>query len=667
MKNEFVLAFNELLEEKQLPKDIIMSALEYAMVSAYRKAENASNAQHIEAKIDLQTGRVTIYAEKEIVERVQDPRTEVSLEEALKIDPNAKIGGMIVVESTPKDFGRVAAQTARQVIQQRIREAEREAQLQYFKRQVGEIVSGMIQAITPNGLTLGLEMKAEGTMPRKEMIPGERYRVHERIRALLLEVKDSGKGPQIILSRAHRNFLRRLLENEVPEIYHGMVEIRSIAREPGQRSKVAVAALQAGVDPVGACVGMRGVRIQAIVRELNDEKIDVIEWNPDPAIYIAKALSPARVTGVYLSNRGKGTKTATVVVPEDQLSLAIGRDGQNARLAARLTSWRIDIKSLPEAAIDALNKIQKDPEYRTFAELERDIIPHVEQILNKKAEGRPVTPEEYQVLSQFVDRVERGILRQREGVLRAEEEKQLIAAANIPDEAFEIPLEDIGLPLRYTTLLNGAGYLSVGDLILQLKLDPNKILALEGIGAKAMAAIEEALANFSLPKSEPAEQIVVEEKPAAVEETVPEQEGILEEEVEISETTLEALPSEFTAIHEVEQVPMTEPASEVEGIEETLIADRIMVEGQEEEQREEAIEESPEPSLDEMFKWSPDEIEIDYSLVAEDEDEEVESDKKKKKKKKKYVEYEYDPDQAATVAKKKRKRGGTDWDDEWDL
>lgn len=171
-------------------------------------------------------------------------------------------------------------------------------------------------------------MKAEGIMPRKEMIPGERYRVHERIRALLLEVKDSGKGPQIILSRAHRNFLRRLLENEVPEIYHGMVEIRSIAREPGQRSKVAVAALQAGIDPVGACVGMRGVRIQAIVRELNDEKIDVIEWNPDPAIYIAKALSPARVTGVYLSNRGKGTKTATVVVPEDQLSLAIGRDGR---------------------------------------------------------------------------------------------------------------------------------------------------------------------------------------------------------------------------------------------------------------------------------------------------------------------------------------------------
>lgn len=665
MKNEFVLAFNELLEEKQLPKDIIMGALEYAMVSAYRKAENASNAQHIEAKIDLQTGRVTIYAEKEIVETVQDPRTEVSLEEALKIDPNAKVGGMIIVESTPKDFGRVAAQTARQVIQQRIREAEREAQLQYFKRQVGEIVSGMIQAITPNGLTLGLEMKAEGIMPRKEMIPGERHRVHERIRALLLEVKDSGKGPQIVLSRAHRNFLRRLLENEVPEIYHGMVEIRSIAREPGQRSKVAVAALQAGVDPVGACVGMRGVRIQAIVRELNDEKIDVIEWNPDPAIYIAKALSPARVTGVYLSNRGKGTKTATVVVPEDQLSLAIGRDGQNARLAARLTSWRIDIKSLPEAAIDALNKIQKEPEYATFAELEKDVIPQIEQILNKKAEGRPVTPEEYQLISQFVDRVERGILRQREGVLRAEEEKQIIAAANIPDEVFEIPLEDIGLPLRYTTLLNGAGYLSVGDLMLQLKLDPNKVLALEGIGAKAMAAIEEALTNFSLPKTETTEEEAVEEELTTEAEGAEGQESV-EEIAEVAEAAQEMPQAEISKEEESPQIALLEPSGEAKA-DEAMETEFSSVDEEEIGQGEETPQESQEPTLEEIFKWSPDQIEIDYALVTEDDEEESESDKKKKKKKKKYVEYEYDPDQAATVAKKKRKRSGADWDEGWNL
>ncbi len=225
---------------------------------------------------------------------------------------------MVIVESTPHNFGRVAAQTARQVIQQRIREAEREAQHAHYSKQVGEIVSGVAQAVNAQGVTLGLDMKAEGIMPRNQQIPGERFRVHDRVRALLLEVKVSTRGPQIILSRAHRNFLRRLLENEVPEIYHGLIEIRSIAREPGQRSKVAVAALQPGVDPVGACVGVRGVRIQAIVRELNDEKIDVIEWNQDPAMYIAKALSPARVSGVYLNEHAKGTKTATVVVPEDR-------------------------------------------------------------------------------------------------------------------------------------------------------------------------------------------------------------------------------------------------------------------------------------------------------------------------------------------------------------
>ena len=279
---------------------------------------------------------------------VEDERTEVALKDALKVDEEAAIGSMVVVETTPKNFGRVAAQTARQVIQQRIREAERDAQFNYFSKQLGEIISGVVQAVNAQGVTLGLEMKAEGTMPRTQMIPGERFRVHDRVRALLLEVKSTPRGPQIILSRAHRNFLRRLLENEVPEIYHGMVEIRSIAREPGQRSKVAVAALQAGVDPVGACVGIRGVRIQAIVRDLNDEKIDVIEWSADPAVYIAKALSPARVSGVYLNEQAKGAKTATVVVPEDQLSLAIGRDGQNARLAAKLTAWRSILRACPK-------------------------------------------------------------------------------------------------------------------------------------------------------------------------------------------------------------------------------------------------------------------------------------------------------------------------------
>ena len=649
MKNEFVLAFNEVLEEKQLPKEIIVSALEAALASAYRKSENASNAQPVEAKIDLQTGQVTIYAEKEIVEAVQDPRTEVSLEEARKVEADAKIGGMVLVESTPKDFGRVAAQTARQVIQQRIREAERDAQLEHYRHQVGEIVSGMIQAINQQGLTLGLEMKAEGFMPRKEMIPGERYRVHERVRAILLEVKENTKGPQIILSRGHRNFLRRLLENEVPEIYHGMIEIRSIAREPGQRSKVAVSALQAGVDPVGACVGMRGMRIQAIVRELNDEKIDVIEWNSDPAVYISKALSPARVTGVYLNERSKGTKTATVVVPEDQLSLAIGRDGQNARLAARLTSWKIDIKSLPEAATEALHKLQTNPEYEPFAEMEKEVVPQIENILAKKAEGRPVTPEEYQVLSQFVDRIERGILRQKSGEKYIEEERERIEAAHIPDEAFDIPLEDLGLPVRYTNLLSGAGYLSVGDLMLQLKLDQNPILKLEGIGPKAMAVIEEALEKLPF-ASQPEE--IEEQSIGLINETIAE-EVIIEEKLEI-------IPNEEEGL---EKIP-----EEGEPLSQEIIAQPSP---QEEVQTEEEVEEietpsDKEPSIDDLFKWPPDKIEFETVESEEDEDE-SDAEKKKKKKKKKFVEMEFDPDRDTTIVKKKRKRDGSQWEEDWDV
>ena len=283
MKNEFMLAFNEVLEEKGLPKEIILAALESAMVSAYRRSVTVPTKQIIEAKVDAETGDVTIFAEKEVVEEVNNEPTEVTLEEARKVVPEAEFGDMVLVEATPADFGRVAAQTARQVIQQRIRDAERKSQFDFYEKQLGEIVSGTIQAVGATGLTVGLELKAEATMPRKEMIQGERFHIHDRVRALVSEVKENQRGPQIILSRTHRNFLRRLLENEVPEIFHGIVEIRSIAREPGQRAKVAVSATQQGIDPVGACVGIRGVRIQAIVRELHDEKIDVIEWNPDPA------------------------------------------------------------------------------------------------------------------------------------------------------------------------------------------------------------------------------------------------------------------------------------------------------------------------------------------------------------------------------------------------
>ena len=321
-KNEFALAFNEVLEEKQLAKDVVVSAIESAMVSAYRRAVSASTAQHVEAKLDPETGVVTVYAEKEVVEdSIIDARTEVLLDEARKVNPEAQPGDMVVVETTPADFGRVAAQTARQVIQQRIREAERSNQMQYFERQVGEIVSGLVQASNAQGATIGLDMKAEGVMPNNQKIPGERLKLHDRIRAVVMEVKDGTRGPQIILSRAHRNFLRRLLENEVPEIYHGIVEIRAIAREPGARAKVAVSATQAGIDPVGACVGIKGVRIQAIVKELHDEKIDIIQWDQDPITYISKAISPARVEEERSAAARADIPAAAFQMPLDQAGI----------------------------------------------------------------------------------------------------------------------------------------------------------------------------------------------------------------------------------------------------------------------------------------------------------------------------------------------------------
>jgi N utilization substance protein A len=515
-KNEFALAFSEVLEEKQLSKEIILGAIESAMVSAYRRAVNASTAQQVEAKVDTDTGKVTIFAEKEVVEDVQEEKTEVALEEARKVNPEAQLGDMVIIESTPSDFGRVAAQTARQVIQQRIREAERSAQMEYFARQTGEIVSGIIQATNMQGATIGLDMKAEGILPANQKIPNERFKVHDRVRAVVLEVKDGSRGPQIILSRAHRNFLRRLLENEVPEIYHGIVEIRAIAREPGARAKVAVMATQPGVDPVGACVGIKGVRIQAIVKELHDEKIDIIQWDPDPVIYISKAISPARVAGVYL-NETDGSRTATVAVMEDQLSLAIGRDGQNARLAAKLTGWRIDIKSVVEAAGDAIAKLQSDAELAAALPAAVESIPQVQEALTKKAENRPLTPEEYTLLGQFVDRVERRTTQIKEEAVRADEERVNAARAEVPPAAFNMPLDQLGLKEHVFNILVEAGYENIGNLMMAIKLDENKVLGLPGVGPKAIQNIHEQLAAMQFPEAPQevlAEPVVTEEAPA---------------------------------------------------------------------------------------------------------------------------------------------------------
>jgi len=631
MKNEFNLAFNEVLEEKQLPKDIIVKALESAMASAYRKAVNASNGQAVEAKIDLETGKFAIFAEKEIVDSVLDHRTEVTLEDALKADPNAEMGGMAMIDSTPADFGRVAAQTARQVIQQRIREAERDAQIEHFEKLVGEIINGVVQAVNAIGATVGLDMKAEGMLARKEMIPGERFRVHDRVRALVAEVKDNPRGPQIILSRTHRNFLRRLLENEVPEIFHGVVEIRSIAREPGARAKVAVSATQQGIDPVGACVGIHGVRIQAIVRELHDEKIDVIEWNNDPVVYIAKAISPARVSGVYLVNAGEDNRTATVVVPEDQLSLAIGRDGQNARLAARLTGWRIDIKSLPEAATDAIAKLKTDPTLAAMIENEKENLPAIEALLVKKAEGRPLMPEEYDQITHFVDRIERRTAHKQEEKLREEETRLKEVRSGIPEESFSVNILDAGLPEHIAFILQEAEFSTLGDLVLQMRLNPDIVLALQGIGPKAMQTIQDVV--NAIPIATEPEPV---EEPAIVEVPTAEVEAQAVEKQPISEDTqtAEETPSE--------EVPATTP-------EETAAT----------------AGEGAEVSLDELFTLKPEILVAGAAVAEEEEGSSAASKDKKKKKKSKFVEVVYDPDRDITTARKKHKRsdGTFEWDE----
>ena len=347
MKNDFLVAITQLCNDRGLPKEVVIEAVEQALVSAYKR--NFGGGQNITAQIDPATGKVKIFAIKTVADEVRDRRLEIALKDARAYDPMAQVGGTIQIESTPDDFGRIAAQAAKQVILQRIREAEREALFNQFSERENEIVLGTVHNIDSQNITITLG-KLEAILPRGEQIPTERYRHNQKLRAYIVVVHKTSRGPQVVLSRTHRNFLRRLFELEVPEIYNGLVEIKAISREPGSRSKIAVAAQQDGIDPVGACVGQRGIRIQAIVNELNGEKIDVVEWSPEVAQFIANALSPAKALSVQLGEDANGDRVASVMVDDKQLSLAIGREGQNARLAAKLTGWRIDIKSETQIA-----------------------------------------------------------------------------------------------------------------------------------------------------------------------------------------------------------------------------------------------------------------------------------------------------------------------------
>ncbi|MFC2043962.1 transcription termination factor NusA, partial [Chloroflexota bacterium] len=324
-------------------------------VSAYRKDNFAAN-QNILVKINPTTGRVQVWAEKTVVERPQDNRCEIRLEEARRFKSTVQINETIVVEATPHNAGRIAAQTAKQVILQRLHEAENSAILEEYGGKEGEIVSGFVRRIEGKQVFVDLG-RTEAILPQSEQMLNERYRIGQRLKVYLVEVGQTSRGSRLVLSRSHPDLLRRLFELEVPEVLKGNVEIKAVVREAGYRSKVAVAACQEGIDPVGCCVGLRGIRIQNIVNELNGEKIDVVMWSPDDSIFIAKTLSPAQILSVKLDG---GEKVATVVVPDRQLSLAIGKEGQNVRLAAKMTGWRIDIKS---ASVDEAERaIQEDEE-----------------------------------------------------------------------------------------------------------------------------------------------------------------------------------------------------------------------------------------------------------------------------------------------------------------
>jgi N utilization substance protein A len=439
-----MMAINQICSERNLPQEIIYEAIESALVSAYKR--NFSSGQNIKASIDIKTGQPQVFAECIVVERVEDDRFEISLAEARKIDTSAELGSLIKKDVTPKSFGRIAAQTAKQVILQRIREAERDALFSSYVDREGELINGMVANITSHAVTLNLG-RTEAIMPRSQQVPGERYRVGQRVRAYVMEVRRSSRGPQIVVSRTHRNMLRRLLELEVPEIFNGTVEIKAIAREAGSRSKVAVAALQDGVDPVGSCVGIRGMRIQSIVNELGGEKIDVVEWNADMSKFIANALSPAKVNYALLGAAGSDGKTATVVVPDDQLSLAIGKEGQNARLAAKLTGWRIDIKSISEAATEDLTADRA----AAPAGKERDILAMAEAILLGKepAPAKMAEEAEQELVSELelIDEVEEeapepetdAVLAKAEALLREQaplEELELQAQGSV-EPSFE--------------------------------------------------------------------------------------------------------------------------------------------------------------------------------------------------------------------------------------
>jgi N utilization substance protein A len=525
VNKEFISAINQVCHERQLSRDVVLEAIEAALISAYKR--NFGAAQTITAKIDPDTGIARVFVEKEVVVDVIDNKSQITVAHARKYNPEAGVGDMVHLESTPADFGRIAAQTAKQVILQRIREAERDSLYTSYAEREGEIINGTVQSIDPQQVTLSLG-KVEAILPRSEQIPTERYSIGQRLRAYVSEVQKTSRGPEIVVSRTHRMMLRRLLELEVPEIYNGTVEIKSIAREAGYRSKVAVAALQDGVDPVGSCVGMRGVRIQSIVNELNGEKIDVVQWSPDVASFIANGLSPAKVLNVILQDDLDG-KTAIVVVPDKQLSLAIGKEGQNARLAAKLTGWRIDIKSATEAAEEALRKAFEKEHVRERTTEARDILAIAEEILKEK-EGAALSEGELHALSQAIHVVDQAevALEMEQAALEVEAAEQAVEAEETSAEPDDLLAQAEALLVSKDKTAEEAEVEAAVEEIAEEEPVVAESVSAEAVEAEPVAIGEE------VETPEAVEAAVEHEEPAPVEEVAePQPAPEVEEEQEI--------------------------------------------------------------------------------------------------------------------------------------
>ncbi len=677
MKSEFALAFNQICSEYNLSREVVLDAVRAALITAYRRDWAINPDQNITADIDMESGDAHIYLEKEVVEdgAVEAPVSQIAYSQAKKIHSDVSLGERIMVDVTPRNFGRIAAQTAKQVIIQRLREAERENQYNRFSRQAGEIIIGTIQAVGPQGVTLHLERTEEALMPRHEQIPGERYRIHQKIRVYVLDVRRTPRGPRITVSRSHPAMLRRLLELEVPEVRKGQVEIKAIAREAGNRAKVAVVSRQPGLDPVGACVGMRGIRIQTISRELNGERIDVVEWSDDPATFIANALSMDNVLSVVVDESGKG-RTAAVVVMDEQLSLAIGRSGQNARLAAKLTGWRIDIQGATEAALWALDQVNKHPELLAGHKEAVALVPKLASILAAHERNRyPYNDEEKRIIKTVVEAVRQAQIearRKAEETARGEEaaprpttpkerrrERREKAKATVPPEAYKAHISQLDLPEKVYNHLTRNGLSSVGELMERMALGDEALLILDGIGTKALKEIKRAIESspFTFVKEEPEEEVA----PAPAEASA---ESEAEAPVQVEESDVEA-SAEAALAPVAEEEPPLPAESEPEPVAEAAPQEAEPVPAPLEEAAEEPAQPEEEKivAIEEVFSYPG--IAVQY--VPDEEEEKLLTKKKSKKKKKKGKSRGrtiiYDDEAGETFVVRKRRRSKDIWDE----